>query len=258
MADESAGDEQFLQALPHRQLTWNTPLSGPHADRLLASLRLTAATRIVDLGCGWGNLLLRALTVAPRLSGVGVDRNPAHLERARSSARVMGLAHRAQFIQGDIVEYDGTGDRVICIGADHAWGGAEMALYRLPRRVDPGGVLLFGCGYWSRPPSPRLVELFGALPASLQQDVALAGRMGWAVHSTDSADALEWDDFEETWTRDLDDIVAREPNSPAGAKALRLAKQRREEYRGTYRGVLGFAYLVLERTDNSSTSEPTR
>lgn len=245
-------DEDLLRGLAHPQLTWNTPLSISHADRLLASLEPSEGSRLVDLGCGWGGLLLRALTETQGARGIGVDQNSVYLDRARSAARNLGIGDRVRFVLGDIVRFSDAGDRVICIGADHAWGGAERALTHLSPTVDAGGRVLFGCGYWNRPASPKLIEMLGNLPASFEAVPALARSSGWTVLSADSADLAEWDNFESTWRQDLDDIGARESNSPLGCHALRLSAQRREEYERGYRDVLGFAYLVLERTEESS------
>lgn len=240
-----------MRSLAHLRLAWNTPLSVSHADRLLASLDLPGGSQFTDLGCGWGGLLLRALAGAPLAKGIGVDLNRTYLDRARSSARRLGVSDRVRFISGDIVRFPDAGDRVICIGADHAWGGAEQALTGLSRLVDTGGRLLFGCGYWDRPAAPELIDMLGTLPTSFERVLASARSSNWKVRFSDSADLTEWDRFESMWRHDLEDIGAKEPDSPLGRQALRLSVQRRNEYERGYRGVLGFAYLILERTEES-------
>lgn len=238
-------DEELLGNLPHLALAWNSPLSASHADRLLDRLELSHATRILDLGCGWGELLLRALARAPGLSGIGIERHRLHLERANDAAVARGLSSRVTFLDADLLDYEGAADRAICVGADHAWGGPGAALSRLLRHVTPSGKMLFGSGFWAQPPSAGWVEMFGDLPPSQGALVSLAQSAGWTVESTEAADLDEWDDFEATWIRDLDDIAAREGGSALGKQARRMATRRRAEYRDGYRGVLAFAYLVL-------------
>lgn len=203
----------------------------------------------MDLGCGRGELLLRAIGEARGLAGEGVELHPSDVERARSTAVARGLTDRVTFIEGDLLHYDRIADRVICIGADHAWGGPLPALSSLRARVEPGGRLLFGGGFWSRPPSPQLVEMFGDLPPSLDALRAGAGSVGWKVEYRDVAHLSEWDSFESAWNRDLEDIARKEPSTVLGQQADRIARQRREEYYGGYRGVLGFAYLILRRPE---------
>lgn len=257
MADHVTTDEDLIRILPHLQLHWNSPLSASHADRLISALAPSDGSRLLDLGCGWGGLLLRALTQTPRATGIGVDQSPEDLERGRKAARELRLSERVRFERDDIVRYSGVGDRVICIGADYAWGSVESALVHLRERVEPQGRLLFGCGYWNHPPSPRLIEMFGELPASFEATLTSARASGWTIRAADSADEAEWDDFESGWRLDLEEIGRSEPNTDRGRQALRLAAQRREEYDQGYRGVLGFAYLLLERGEDGDPEPPT-
>lgn len=57
--------------------------------------------RILDLGTGPGTLLLAALDVWPRATGLGIDRSDAALAYARRNAERLGLSSRAQFRVGD-------------------------------------------------------------------------------------------------------------------------------------------------------------
>ena len=241
-------DDELLRALPHLELAWNAPLSAARADRLIASLAASPGSRWVDLGCGWGGLLLRALVAYPDATGLGVDRHRMYLDRAERTARDLGVDDRARFVESDIVRFAEPADRVLCIGADHAWGGASTALAHLGRSLAAGGRLLFGCGYWNAPASPEIVAMFGSLPSSLAAVRGLAGSAGWRVRATEVANLTEWDDFEATWRQDLKEVGAREAGTPLGRQALRLLAQRQEEYERGYRGVLGFAYFVLERS----------
>ncbi|WP_346537033.1 class I SAM-dependent methyltransferase [Micromonospora sp. DPT] len=53
-----------LAALRYARMRWNTPLSEQHAALLLQRLDIRPGTRVLDLGCGWGELLLRAVAAA--------------------------------------------------------------------------------------------------------------------------------------------------------------------------------------------------
>jgi release factor glutamine methyltransferase len=61
----------------------------------------TAPARILDLGTGSGALLLAALDHWPSATGVGVDVSPAALAVARGNAQRLGLAGRADLIEGN-------------------------------------------------------------------------------------------------------------------------------------------------------------
>jgi release factor glutamine methyltransferase len=57
--------------------------------------------RILDLGTGPGTLLLAALDLWPKATGIGVDSSGPALDYAKANARRLGLAPRAHFKRGD-------------------------------------------------------------------------------------------------------------------------------------------------------------
>ena len=70
--------------------------------------------RVLDLGTGSGALLLAALAEWPGASGVGIDRSPDALRIAQANAEALGMAARAQMIEGG---WAGTGeafDLILC------------------------------------------------------------------------------------------------------------------------------------------------
>ena len=67
-------DDDHFAGSRYARMRWNTPLSAEHADLLLGQLDLRpvrARLRIADLGCGWGELLLRAVAWSLRLGTAG-------------------------------------------------------------------------------------------------------------------------------------------------------------------------------------------
>jgi len=106
--------------LPPRytRLTFHGPLSDARADRLVARLARTRPATVLDLGCGWGELMLRVLAEVPGAIGTGVDPSPADLARGRAGAAARGLAHRVSFLEESAVGTTrGTADLVLCVGS---------------------------------------------------------------------------------------------------------------------------------------------
>ncbi|SDO04698.1 SAM-dependent methyltransferase [Lentzea jiangxiensis] len=66
----------------HDDLTFHGPLSEERAARLIRSLLPLDNAHVLDLGCGWAELLLRPLEAAPTATGTGVDLNPADTAKA--------------------------------------------------------------------------------------------------------------------------------------------------------------------------------
>jgi release factor glutamine methyltransferase len=61
-------------------------------------------SRVLDLGCGSGALLLAALDQWPKATGLGIDRSEAALAVAQRNADQLGMADRAEFRAGDWAE----------------------------------------------------------------------------------------------------------------------------------------------------------
>lgn len=67
----------FVGHARYADLDFNAPISTAHAREAVASLRPLTGATVVDLGCGWAELLLRILEEEPSAQGFGVDRDAA-------------------------------------------------------------------------------------------------------------------------------------------------------------------------------------
>jgi SAM-dependent methyltransferase len=235
-----------LKRAVYARMRWNTPLGTSHADALLQRLGVEAGERLLDLGCGWGELLVRALLRADEsVVGVGVDRDPAALERGRERAAQAGLESRLEFVPGAAEEWAEPADRVLCIGASQAWGGAAGALEALTGLVRPGGRVLFGDGCWEKPPTGAAMAMFGDSVMPLADLVGLTTATGWHVLGLSTADQREWDEFESTWRLGRQEWLLSGAGAEPAADIAREVERQLMDYVGVYRGVLGFVYLIL-------------
>jgi SAM-dependent methyltransferase len=229
-----------LAAARYSRLTWNTPLSDEHAALLLD--RLEPAGRIVDLGCGWGELLLRA--VARGGTGLGMDTDEAGLDRGRRAAAERGLP--VEFVAQQADTWRGTADRALCVGSSHTLGGTRSMLTALAN-VVPSGRILIGDGCWPTPPTPAAHAIFGD-DVLLLADLATACRSaGWQILHLSTADQHEWDNFESRHRAGQREWLLANPDDPRATEIRERHDERELEYLTAYRGVLGFAYLVLAR-----------
>src|ERR1700722_12344210 len=99
------------------RLTFHGPLSEARAARLVERLTRTRPATVLDLGCGWGELLLRILDAVPGAVGTGIDLGAADLARGRDSAAARGLADRVSFLEESAVgTAHGPADLVMNVG----------------------------------------------------------------------------------------------------------------------------------------------
>ena len=147
-------------------------------------LGLREGMRLLDVGCGWGSMLVHAAE-HHGVSGVGVTISRRQAELARERVRAAGLADRVEIRPADYRDVsDGPYDAVSSIGMFEHVGHAQLELYfgRLHALLRPGGRLLnHGIG---RPPGRRrllprrtFVNRYVFPDGELQEVGAVATRM---------------------------------------------------------------------------------
>jgi SAM-dependent methyltransferase len=234
----------------YASLDFNAPLSDTRATTIARALAGAEPDTILDVGCGWGELLLRVVAATHTGRGMGVDSDPAVLDRGRANAASRGLEDRVVFVDGPATNGHETADVVICIGADHAWGSQADALAALHGFVRPGGQLLFGTGFWERPPSVDEAATLDMAPDSLLDlaglvDLAIAA--GYRPLFIETANRDEWEQFESGYLADRERWLQRYGDEPEAAEIRAKADTHRNQWLRGYRHLLGFAYLTLGR-----------
>jgi SAM-dependent methyltransferase len=153
-----------------KPLSLQASLMNPFTKAFLVRAGITAGMRVLDLGCGVGEVsLLAAQLVAPYGSVHGIDIDQAALETAQSKLGSAGY-NCATFEQADIHEhrpveaYDAVVGRHILIHV----GDTLATLRKAVSLVKPGGVLAFhecDLSYYPRgyPEMPMTFGIFDML-----------------------------------------------------------------------------------------------
>jgi cyclopropane-fatty-acyl-phospholipid synthase len=101
-----------------------------HKHELICrKLQLNRGERMLDIGCGWGSLLLHAAT-RHGVRGVGVTLSEPQAELARRRIREAGVGHLVDVRVADYREIDdGPFDKVVSVGMYEHVGRAELGSY---------------------------------------------------------------------------------------------------------------------------------
>ncbi|WP_204045820.1 SAM-dependent methyltransferase [Acrocarpospora phusangensis] len=244
-------NRQLISHIAHSDHQIAAPITEANLDNLLVRAKLPARARILDLGCGEGVWILRALSLYPDATADGVDISPEGLASAAEAAKALGLADHVRFHQSPADDFDGSGyDLVLCVGATHAFGGLTATVEAIRRFVKPGGLALVGEGFWETPPGADVLTLLGAEPdeyGDLAATVARAETAGFATIYAHTSEIAEWDEYEWSWTGSLLRWAHEHPG-PDGDAAREAALDHRNMWLNGYRGVLGFVTLLLKDT----------
>lgn len=112
-------------------------------DHILAKLYLAPGQRLLDIGCGWGALVMRAAEkYGARAVGITLSRNQHDLARSRVAAA--GLADRVDIRLQDYRDVDEKFDRVVSVGMFEHVGLRNLRDYfaRTRELLADGGICL--------------------------------------------------------------------------------------------------------------------
>ncbi|WP_406216612.1 SAM-dependent methyltransferase [Streptomyces decoyicus] len=242
-------NREQISALAHAEHPIKSPLDDDSVRRLLERCLPRGTERVLDLGCGGGEWLLRALAMHPRLEAEGVDISEGDLAQARQDAVRLGVQERLVLHQREAEEFTSPHpfDLVLSVGAAHAFGGLLPTLAAARKHLAPGGHVLIGDGFWEREPAPEAVEMLGEF-TDLATTLDRVAAAGWTpvhghVSSRGELDAYEWSCWGSLAAWALD-----HPAHPDSAQVLGTAATRRSEWLRVYRDTWGFVSLVLRRT----------
>lgn len=236
-----------------------TALSEDRADRLVGFIAADLQGTVVDIGCGWAELLLRVVAAAPGCRGIGVDLDAEAIEHGRYLAEQRSLNDRVTLIAGDArVSAPEQAEALICIGASQVWTASTEpnpplnyagALAAIRAKVSRGARVVYGDAVWSAPPTPEAVApLGGRLDelVSFAELIEIAVECGFMPVAFHEANADEWDEFESGYSASYATWLAEhEPDHPDADEVRAMAKRQRDGNLRGYRGIMGMAYLEL-------------
>jgi SAM-dependent methyltransferase len=244
-------DRADYSRITHGDLRLLNPLSSERVDEVLDLLELDAGDRVIDIGCGKGELLIR---VGERfdIEGLGIDLSKEYVAWARNEAMNRVPNGQITFVTRDASKMEPTPrsfDLAINVGSSHVFGDYETALRRLHDIVKPGGLVLFGEGFWRREPSPDFLEALGGTADELADYAGLISTCiasGFTPIYTLVSSDEDWDRYEWSLIRNGELYAARNPSVPGVEGLLDWVRHSRDRFVTLGgRETFGFCLLLL-------------
>jgi SAM-dependent methyltransferase len=210
-------------------------------------LRLKAGSRVIDFGCGYGEVLaLWAQRFG--ISGIGIDVRAQACHRARQNVLERGLSDRIQIVCANAADYsieEHSFDTAVCIGASFIWDGYSPTLRALKRAARSGSRLAIGEPYWRTsdvPPEyaqsqPEVLTEYGILQGARQE--------GFDFEYVVRASHDDWDRYEADNWHGLVRWLEDNPDHPEREQVISHLHKAQDEYVRYGRRHLGWAVYVL-------------
>lgn len=112
-------------------------------DLICRKLELAESQRFLDVGCGWGGLVIHA-ALNYGVHATGITLSPEQAQYARIRVKEFHLEDRVEILELDYRDVSGSFDAIASVGMFEHVGGEQLATYfdKLRSVLAPGGQLL--------------------------------------------------------------------------------------------------------------------
>lgn len=236
----------------YRGLTYWSPLDVAKVERALDMMPLQRADTVLDLGCGRAEILVR-LIERHDVRAVGVDRSPHALALARAEIDARTPDARIQLIEADAASFaaePGSLAAISMLGAPRLGDGLAATLDRVRTWLRPGGTLLLGEGFWTRPPGDLYLAATGIAAGELTDHwgvIETGRRAGLTLLCARVSSRDEWDEFEGRILYNIEQYAAENHHDTDFTAELERRRAFHDAQQRWGRDCMGFGLYLFRR-----------
>ena len=244
-------DRNKFSAIAHKNHSFYNPVNPAKIDKVVEILSLTANDKVIDIGAGKGEILLRIIEKYSS-NCIAIEQYSNFVEQLKVNAKNRGALNNIEILNQDanltIKTLNQEFKVGICIGSSHALGGYQNTIESLKNIVVKGGYILLGELYWRKKPDKEYLHSFGVKEEEIlyhSQNIFTAEDYGliplWStVANEDDFDAYEW-----LYSKSIEDYCYMTPEDPDCPAMLGKIRSWREMYLKWGRDTLGFGLYLF-------------
>ncbi len=239
--------------ITHRHHHICNPTSEQKLTEICGLLGLEAGARVLDMGCGKGELLIR-LAECYGITGVGVDLSPYAVRDARRRHRERIPDSTLKFVcqDGRTFRPDEPTyfDLSMCVGASWIWNGHRGTLLALAAMTKPEGFILVGEPFWMEEPPPQYLATEGMQRGDVgthHDNVRTGEKEGLTFLYSAVSSPDDWDRYEGLQWYAAAEYARRHPDDPDLTPLMARIRRSRDAYLRWGRDCLGWALYLFRR-----------
>lgn len=243
---------KYYDIIHQRHVVMN-PVDETKLEHLYDLLELKRNARVIDIGCGKGEMLIR-LVEKYAIKGLGIDKSPYCVREAEKRKRQRVPQAVLKFLEMDGVNYKPesgeSSDLAMCIGATWIYGGYRNTVRALSGMTSSSGFVMVGEPFWRTNPPQEYLQSQGLSADSFDThhgNVTTGESEGLRpVYTLVSSDE-DWDRSEGLHWYTAAEFALTNPRDPDLEELLARDLKERESYLRWGRDVLGWAIYLFRK-----------
>ena len=239
--------------ITHKKHLICNPMSKNKLDGLFSLLDLNPSSRVLDIACGKGELLIR-LAELFNMSGIGVDSSPYFVKDCEEKKKERVSNSDIKFLEMDGSKYrpkrNELFDLTMCIGASFIYNGFIGTINALKKVTKPGGLILIGEPYWLKEPGDEYLKTSGIKKEEFNshfKNIDIGEKEVLNCIYTLVSNHDDWDHYETLQWWSAYDYMTVNPDDPDNPELLNKIDKAKLEYLLYGRDTLGWAIYVFKR-----------